>query len=88
MSVAKDTYISSVKTAETNLTFAGDAGNATGTLIPNNTNDFPSLAAIESAYANGAITVAQRVALRQQSIMHAQTKIQTAKDVLRASESV
>lgn len=85
MTTAKDTYISSVKTAATNLYFAGDAGNSGGTLIPNNTHDFPSFSAIEAAYAAGSITAAQRVALKAQSIMHAQVKEQTARDVLRAA---
>jgi hypothetical protein len=89
MTAANDTYVSSVKTAQTNLVFAGEAGNSTGTLIPNNTHDFPSLAVVESAYAFGQITTAQRVALRAQSVMHAQVKIQIAKEVLRAAgESV
>jgi hypothetical protein len=34
---ARDTYISSVATAAANRDFVGDAGNNTGTLIPNNT---------------------------------------------------
>jgi hypothetical protein len=89
MTAANDTFIASVKTAQTNFVFAGEAGNSTGTLIPNNTHDFPSLAAIESAYAFGQITATQRVALKNQSAMHAQVRIQTAKEVLRAAgESV
>jgi hypothetical protein len=85
MTAAKDTFISSVKTAESNLAFGGDAGNSGGTLIPNNTQDFPSFYTIESAFALGQITQAQRVALKVQSSMHAQVKVQTAKDVLRAA---
>jgi hypothetical protein len=58
--------------AGNNLYFAGVAGNNTGTLIPNNTQQFPSIQAIESAFAVGAITQAQRVALKAATIMNAQ----------------
>jgi hypothetical protein len=39
---ARDTFNSSVHTGETNRDFAGDAGNGGGTLIPNNTQQFPA----------------------------------------------
>jgi hypothetical protein len=72
--------------AQTNLATAGLAGNAAAapTLGGNNTFQYPSLQAIEAAYANGSITAAQRVAYRLASQMEAQVQIQAAEGTLRA----
>jgi hypothetical protein len=82
---ARETFSTSIHTGEANRDFAGDAGNGGGTLIPNNTQQFPSVQAIESAFALGQITQAQRVALKQQTQMHAQAVASNAKATLRNS---
>jgi hypothetical protein len=84
---ARDTYASSVASALTNLNTAGATGNTVAApSFSNNTQQYPSLAAIEAAYALGQITAAQRVAYKLASEMNAQVQIKVAKDVLAVSE--
>jgi hypothetical protein len=87
MANARDTYNSSVQSALTMLNTTGATGNtAAAPSFSNNTLQFPSLASIEAAYANGSISAAQRVAYKLASEMNAQVAVRTAKDVLAASE--
>jgi hypothetical protein len=65
MANARDTYNSSVQSALTMLNTTGATGNtAAAPSFSNNTLQFPSLASIEAAYANGSISAAQRVAYK------------------------
>jgi hypothetical protein len=87
MTAARDTYNSSVQSALTNLNFAGAIGNTVAApSFANNTQQFPSLAAIDVAYSLNQITAAQRVSYKLASEMNAQVQIKVAKDVLAASE--
>jgi hypothetical protein len=80
---ARDTYNASVQTAQTNLNFAGAAGNAAAAPnFGNNVLQFPSLAALKAAYALGQITYAQFISYSLASEMNAQVAVRNAKDVL------
>ena len=86
MSNARDTFIASVKSAETNAAVAGFAGNPVAApSVDNNTNQYVSLTALRAYYAQGLISRAQFVSYANQTAMAAQVAIQTAKDVLRAA---
>jgi hypothetical protein len=83
MTSARDTYASSVKTAETQLSTTGLAGNgAAAPSFDNNTQQYPSLQAIEAAYALGQITATQRTAYKLATEMACQVAIRTARDTL------
>jgi hypothetical protein len=80
---ARDTYNSSVKTAETGAAFAGFAGNAAAApSFGNNTLQYPSIAALKAALSVGQITQAQFVSYSLATEMFAQTQIRAARDTL------
>jgi len=80
---ARDTYNSSVKTAETGAPFTGFAGNsAAAPNFNNNTQQYPSIATLKAALSVGQITQAQYVAYSLATEMYAQTQIRAARDTL------
>jgi hypothetical protein len=80
---ARDTYNSSVKSAETSATFGGFAGNAAAApSFGNNTQQYPSIVALKAALSVGQITQAQFMAYSLATEMFAQTQIRAAKDTL------
>jgi hypothetical protein len=80
---ASDTYNSSVKTAETGAAVAGCAGNAAAApSFGNNTQQYPSIAALKAAYALGQITTAQFISYSLATEMFAQTQVRAARDTL------
>jgi hypothetical protein len=80
---SRATYNASVKTAETGAAVVGFAGNAAAApSFGNNTQQYPSLQAIEAAYALGQITAAQRTAYKLATDMFAATQIRATRDAL------
>jgi hypothetical protein len=80
---ARSTYAASVTGAETNLNFAGAAGNAAAApSFNNNTQQFPSIATLKAALSAGQITQAQFTAYALASEMNCQVQQRAARDVL------
>jgi hypothetical protein len=83
MTTARQTYATSVATAETDRDFAGLTGNtAAAPSFGNNVQQYPSIAALKAAYALGQITYAQFVSYALATEMQAQVQIRAARDTL------
>jgi hypothetical protein len=80
---SRDTFNSSVASAETQRDFTGLTGNtAAAPSFANQTQRYPSIRALRAALAAGQISQAQYVSYALATEMACQVQIRAAKDVL------